>query len=121
MSDPIPTDITLRRADRVLVVDFDDGQRFELPCEYLRVYSPSAEVKGHGPGQRRTPTGKENVNIRKIEPVGNYAVCLHFDDGHNTGLYSWGTLYHLGEHFDEYWRKYLAELEELGYERKPDD
>lgn len=121
MNDPVPTDITLRSEARVLEVIFDDGRRFELPCEYLRVYSPSAEVKGHGPGQRRTPTGKENVNIHKIEPVGNYAVCLHFDDGHNTGLYSWATLYHLGLHFDEYWHKYLAELEELGYERKTNE
>lgn len=118
MKQPAPTDITLRRAERVLEVAFDDGRRFELPCEYLRVYSPSAEVKGHGPGQRRTPTGKERVNIKDIEPVGNYAVCLHFDDGHNTGLYSWETLYDLGSNFDEYWRRYLAELEELGYERK---
>lgn len=121
MAIPRPTDITLKRAKRVLVVDFDDGSRFELPCEYLRVYSPSAEVKGHGPGQRRAPVGKENVNITRIEPVGNYAVCLHFDDGHNTGLYSWETLYGLGVNFERYWQRYLEELAELGHERRPDD
>jgi len=121
MSAPIPTDITLKRDRRLLVVTFEDGTVFELPCEYLRVYSPSAEVKGHGPGQRRTPVGKEKVNITRIEPVGSYAVCLHFDDGHNTGLYSWQTLYDLGQHFERNWRRYLDELEELGYERRADD
>lgn len=118
---PQPTDITLKKSRRVLIVAFDDGQEFELPCEYLRVYSPSAEVRGHGPGQRRTPIGKEKVNVTRIEPVGNYAVCLHFDDGHNTGLYSWETLYDLGVNFDRYWRQYLDELKARGYERKTDE
>lgn len=116
-----PTDITLKRATRILVVTFEDGQVFKLPCEYLRVYSPSAEVRGHGPGQRNTPLGKEGVNIEKIEPIGNYAVCLHFDDGHNTGLYSWETLYDLGQHFDENWAKYLDELKAANYQRTTND
>ena len=91
-----PTDIRLHRASRVLEVVFDDGARFKLPCEYLRVYSPSAEVRGHGPGQEVLQVGKENVNITAVEPVGNYAVKLYFDDGHCTGIYSWDWLYKLG-------------------------
>jgi len=96
MTEPIPTEITLRRQSRVLEVAFDDGQRFALPFEYLRVHSPSAEVRGHGPGQEVLVLGKENVGILAVEPVGQYAVKLVFDDGHDTGLYMWKYLYELG-------------------------
>src|SRR5213079_32108 len=95
MSDPVATEIRLRRASRVLEVSFSDGSRFELPFEYLRVHSPSAEVKGHGPGQEVLVLGKENVGIRAVEPVGQYAVKLVFDDGHDTGLYTWNYLHEL--------------------------
>ena len=87
-----PTEITLHQQSKVLEIAFDDGTRFELPCEYLRVYSPSAEVRGHGPGQEVLQVGKENVNITAIEPVGHYAVKLYFNDGHNTGIYTWDYL-----------------------------
>ena len=113
-----PTDIVLHQASRALEVAFDDGQRFRLPCEYLRVYSPSAEVRGHGPGQGTLQLGKEQVNIQDVEAVGNYAVRLVFDDGHNTGLYTWDYLYQLGAHFDAKWRTYLDELEAAGHSRK---
>ena len=118
---PKPTEINLHQKSRVLEIAFDDGQRFDLPCEYLRVYSPSAEVRGHGPGQGVLQLGKEDVNITKIEPVGTYAVLLHFDDEHNTGIYSWDTLYDLGTHYDQYWQDYLARAKEAGYERKQPD
>jgi DUF971 family protein len=114
---PYPTDIRLRRASRALEVAFDDGTRFTLPCEYLRVYSPSAEVRGHGPGQEVLQVGKENVNITAVEPVGNYAVKLYFDDGHNTGIYSWDWLYKLGAQQEAKWREYLQRLAEAGYQR----
>jgi DUF971 family protein len=96
MSEPIPTEITLRTRSRVLEIAFDNGQRFALPFEYLRVHSPSAEVKGHGPGQEVLVLGKENVRIKAVDPVGQYAVKLIFDDGHDTGLYMWKYLYELG-------------------------
>jgi len=118
MTNPVPTELNLHRLSRVLEISFDDGANYKLPAEYLRVYSPSAEVMGHGPGQRKVPIGKENVNIDRIEPVGNYAVVLYFDDEHNTGIYSWETLYNLGKHFDELWEDYLGELKEAGYQRK---
>ncbi len=118
MSHPTVTEINLHRVSRVLELSFDDGSNFKLPAEYLRVFSPSAEVMGHGPGQRKVPLGKEKVNIDQIEPVGNYAVVLHFDDEHNTGIYSWETLYNLGKHYDDLWQQYLGELEEAGYKRK---
>lgn len=114
-----PTAINLRTRSRLLHIEFSDGASFDLPCEYLRVYSPSAEVKGHGPGQAVLQTGKENVNISEIEPVGNYAVKLHFDDGHDTGLYSWEYLYELGSNRDRYWQDYLDALEKSGYRRQP--
>jgi DUF971 family protein len=114
----VPTELNLHRQSRVLEITFDDGAHFNLPCEYLRVFSPSAEVQGHGPGQRVLQTGKEGVNIDRIEPVGNYAVCLHFDDEHNTGIYSWDTLYQLGLNHEENWREYLEELKAAGYQRK---
>ena len=116
---PRPTDIKLHQKSRMLDVTFDDGRHFELPCEYLRVYSPSAEVRGHGPGQEVLQTGKEHVNIDAIEPVGTYAVVLKFDDGHDTGIYSWDTLYDLGENKSAYWASYLRRLGEAGHQRKP--
>jgi DUF971 family protein len=115
---PRPTDIKLHQKSRTLEISFDDGATFQLPCEYLRVYSPSAEVRGHGPGQEVLQVGKEDVNITNIEPVGNYAIKLEFDDGHNTGLYSWETLYELGANQDELWQDYLRKLEEAGHKRK---
>ena len=99
-NNPKPTDINLHQASRVLEITFNDGSRFELPVEYLRVYSPSAEVQGHGPGQGVLQIGKQDVNIEKIEQVGNYAVQLSFDDNHDTGIYSWDTLYNLGKNFN---------------------
>ncbi|HEX2241664.1 MAG TPA: DUF971 domain-containing protein [Gammaproteobacteria bacterium] len=115
---PVPTEITLHQQSRILEIRFDDGERFELPCEILRVYSPSAEVKGHGPGQGVLPIGKERVNITAIESVGNYAVKLIFDDGHATGIYSWGYLYDLGKRLDRYWMDYLDALKQVGYQRR---
>ena len=114
-----PIDLKLHQKSRFLEVAFDDGTHFKLPCEYLRVYSPSAEVRGHGPGQEVLQVGKENVNITNIEPVGNYAVCLFFDDGHNTGIYSWDWLHHLGVNQERLWAEYLGRLETAGYQRKP--
>ena len=114
---PRPVDIRLHRASHVLEVAFDTGETFRLPCEYLRVHSPSAEVMGHGPGQRVLQLEKQHVNIDAIESVGNYAVLLRFDDGHETGIYSWPTLYDLGRNQDAYWRKYLDELAAAGHPR----
>ena len=114
---PHPTTIRLLTRSRALHVDYDDGQGFDLPFEYLRVYSPSAEVKGHGPGQSVLQTGKEDVNIVEVTPVGNYAVKLHFDDGHDTGIYSWDYLYDLGRHRQRYWQDYLDRLTQAGYQR----
>src|SRR5512138_421372 len=108
MSDPVPAEIKLRKASRVLEVSFEDGSRFQLPFEYLRVHSPSAEVKGHGPGQEVLVLGKESVGVRAIEPVGQYAVKLVFDDGHDTGLYTWKYLHELGREKEANWKKYLA-------------
>ncbi len=117
MGSPRPTDLKLHRASRALEVSFDTGETFVLPCEFLRVHSPSAEVLGHGPGQRILQVGKSAVNIEAIEPVGNYAVLLAFDDGHRTGIYSWDTLYELGSHQASYWQKYLDELAAAGASR----
>jgi DUF971 family protein len=103
---PIPTDIKLRTTSRLLEVTFDDGARYELPFEYLRVFSPSAEVKGHGGGEGVLQLGKQNVGISRLEPIGNYALRLHFDDGHNTGLYSWTLLHELGRERDANWARY---------------
>jgi DUF971 family protein len=108
MSHPTPTEIRLRKQSRLLEVTFDDGSRFELPFEYLRTHSPSAEVKGHGPGQEVLVLGKENIGVRAVEPVGQYAVKLVFDDGHDTGLYSWKYLHELGRDQEKNWRAYLA-------------
>lgn len=105
---PTPAEIKLRKASRVLEVSFDDGSCFQLPFEYLRVHSPSAEVKGHGPGQEMLVLGKENVGIRAVEPVGQYAVKLVFDDGHDTGLFTWKYLYEPGRDRETKWAHYLA-------------
>lgn len=113
-----PTEIRLRQRSRLLVVSFDDGRTFEYTHEYLRVHSPSADVKGHGPGQETLQTGKENVEILKIEPVGHYAVRLVFNDGHNTGLYTWAYLRELGENMAENWERYLDRLQATGYARE---
>jgi DUF971 family protein len=102
----------------VLEISFDDGSHYNLPCEFLRVFSPSAEVQGHGPGEGTLQVGKEEVNIDQIEPVGHYAICLHFDDEHNTGIYSWDYLHSLGEHQQALWQQYLADLEHAGHKRK---
>jgi DUF971 family protein len=110
----MPTAITLHQKSRVLEIAFSDGRSFRLPYEYLRVYSPSAEVRGHGPGQEVLQTGKRQIEIRSLEPVGSYAVQPVFSDGHSTGIYSWDYLYELGEHQEERWAEYLAKLEKAG-------
>jgi DUF971 family protein len=114
-----PTDIIFHRASHKLEVAFENGERYQLPCEYLRVESPSAEVQGHHPSQRVLVPGKKHVNINAIEPVGNYAVQLHFDDGHNTGIYSWTLLRTLGQSYAERWLAYEAELQARGLSREP--
>lgn len=116
---PIPTEIKLHQGSRVMELHFDDGARFELPYEFLRVYSPSAEVRGHGPGQEVLQVGKRDVHIAQLEQVGNYAVKPVFSDGHDSGLYSWDYLYMLGERRDELWRAYLERLEASGASREP--
>ncbi len=117
MPAPRPTDITLHRASHALEVAFDNGERFTLPCEYLRVHSPSAEVQGHGHGQQVLVPGKRDVNIDAIEPVGNYGVLLRFSDGHATGIFSWSTLYELGRDHERNWQAYLDALEANGLRR----
>jgi DUF971 family protein len=119
MAQAWPTEIRLKQDRRSLVVSFDDGDSHELAAEYLRVMSPSAEVQGHSPEQRQTVPGKKNVEIMKIEPVGNYAVKLRFDDLHDTGIYSWSYLRQLGQEREERWAEYLRELEEKGLSREP--
>jgi DUF971 family protein len=114
---PSPTEIKLHQRSRIMEISFSDGERFELPFELLRVYSPSAEVRGHGPGQEVLQTGKRGVEIVALEPVGAYAVQPRFSDGHDTGIYSWDYLYELGTHRDELWRRYLARLEAAGASR----
>jgi len=110
MANHTPTNIVLHTQSRLLEVQFEDGAQFRLPCELLRVYSPSAEVRGHGPGQGTLPVGKEGVGITAVEPIGNYAVRLEFDDGHNTGLYSWDYLYELGQNETALWDEYRNKL-----------
>ncbi|SFN39034.1 gamma-butyrobetaine hydroxylase-like domain-containing protein [Dokdonella immobilis] len=114
---PTPTQLTLHRASHALEVGFDDGEVFRLPAEYLRVNSPSAEVQGHGPGQKVLVAGKIDVAIDEIVPVGNYAVLLKFSDGHQTGIFSWETLYELGRDQAKNWAEYLAALEAAGKSR----
>ncbi|MDY6993441.1 MAG: DUF971 domain-containing protein [Pseudomonadota bacterium] len=116
---PIPTELNLHQRSKQLEVSFDDGKHFEFSCEFLRVYSPSAEVRGHGPGEEVLQVGKADVNITQIEPVGTYAVRLHFDDGHDSGLYSWDWLYYLGQNQEKLWQDYLQKLEQAGEKRAP--
>lgn len=117
---PKPTEISLHQKSRVLEITFEDGERFELSYEFLRVLSPSAEVQGHGPGQGVLQLGKEDVLINKVEPVGSYAIQPTFDDGHDTGIYSWETLYDMGKNKDRYWQDYLDRLAAAGHKRKED-
>ncbi|HET6493648.1 MAG TPA: DUF971 domain-containing protein [Burkholderiales bacterium] len=116
---PQPTEIKLHQKSRVLEIAFSDGKTFGLPCEFLRVYSPSAEVRGHGPGQEVLQTGKKNVAITKVEPVGSYAIQLTFSDGHDTGIYSWDLLYDYGMRQEEMWTHYLKRMAEAGVSREP--
>nr|PZN04116.1 MAG: 1-(5-phosphoribosyl)-5-((5-phosphoribosylamino)methylideneamino)imidazole-4-carboxamide isomerase [Pseudomonadota bacterium] len=117
---PIPTEIKLHSRSRVMEITFDDGAHFELPYEFLRVYSPSAEVRGHGPGQEILQTGKQDVDIVAVEPVGHYAIQPRFSDGHDTGIYSWEYLYEIGKRRDELWQDYLVRLQQAGASRKAD-
>ena len=118
---PKPTEISLHKKSRILEITYEDGEHFELSCEFLRVHSPSAEVQGHGPGQGVLQLGKEDVVINRIDPVGSYAIQPAFDDGHDTGIYSWETLYDLGKNKDKYWQEYLDKLEAAGHKRKQAD
>jgi DUF971 family protein len=114
-----PTEITVKRKTRMLEVAWADGTRYALPFEYLRVHSPSAEIRGHGGGEGKLELAKESVQVTRVEPIGMYAVRLHFDDGHNSGLFSWDYLRELGLEYDRKWARYLERCEKLGYERKP--
>ena len=116
---PQPTEIKLHQKSRVLEISFEDGKSFRLPYEFLRVHSPSAEVRGHGPGQEVLQTGKKEVDIARAEPVGSYAIQLCFSDGHETGIYSWDLLYQLGEEQEPMWRHYLERMEQAGASREP--
>ena len=116
---PQPTEIKLHQKSRLMELVFSDGSRFELSYELLRVYSPSAEVRGHGPGQEVLQVGKRDVDITALEPVGSYAVQPTFSDGHSTGIYSWDYLYWLGQNRDTLWQQYLERLEEAGASREP--
>ncbi|HEU4643935.1 MAG TPA: DUF971 domain-containing protein [Burkholderiales bacterium] len=114
---PTPTEIRLHQTSRVLEIAFDDGRSFRLPYEYLRVFSPSAEVRGHGPGQEVLQVGKREIGIRQVEPVGSYAIQPTFSDGHATGIYSWDYLYQLGLEQDTRWAAYLKQIEAAGASR----
>lgn len=114
-----PEEIKLRKDDKRLDVSFDDGKRFSFPAEYLRVESPSAEVQGHSPSQKQTVAGRRHVGIMKLEPVGNYAMRILFDDLHDTGIYSWQYLYELGIEYEDRWDRYLKDLEAKGLSREP--
>lgn len=118
MDAPQPTEIKLHQKSRVLEISFEDGKTFRLPFEFLRVHSPSAEVRGHGPGQEVLQAGKKNVDITDVEPVGSYALQLHFSDGHNTGIYSWDLLYQFGEHQETMWSEYLERMKQAGASRE---
>ena len=115
---PSPTEIKLHKQSKLLELSFADGKTFRLPCEFLRVHSPSAEVRGHGPGQEVLQVGKKGVDITHIEPVGSYAILLVFSDGHDTGIYSWDLLYNFGLHQDEMWQHYLQRMQEAGADRE---
>jgi DUF971 family protein len=116
---PWPVELRLKRAEKRLEIEFDDGRKFGLPAEYLRVESPSAEVQGHGPGEKVIVAERAHVGILELEPVGNYAVRIKFDDLHDTGIYSWDYLYRLGVEYDKRWREYLAALKARGLSREP--
>ena len=118
MPEPIPTKIDYHQKSRILEITFDDQSTFNFSCEFLRVYSPSAEVRGHGPGEEKLQLNKENVTINNIEPVGNYAIKLVFSDKHDSGLYSWDLLYDYGKNQDKLWQSYLTKLEKAGHSRK---
>ncbi len=118
-ANPWPTELRLRKDRKTLTVAFDDGETFDLPAEYLRVCSPSAEVQGHSPSERRTVAGKENVQILEVHPIGNYAVRLVFDDMHSTGIFSWDYLFALGRNREENWGRYLADLAAKKLSRAP--
>jgi len=118
-STPVPTEIKLHQVSRRLEIAFDNGTRFELPYEFLRVYSPSTEVRGCGPGQAVLQVGKQNIEIKGIEPVGSYVVQLTFSDGHDTGFYSWDYLYELGENHAELWALYMSRMEAASASREP--
>jgi len=119
MTIPWPTELRLRNGRKILSVVFDNGESFDLPAEYLRVRSPSAEVQGHSPAERRVVAGKRDVQILEVHPVGNYAVRLVFDDLHSTGIFSWDYLSELGRNREPYWREYLAELKDKNLTREP--
>jgi DUF971 family protein len=119
MTSPWPTELRLRKDRKALVVTFDDGESYELAAEYLRVRSPSAEVQGHSPSERRIVSGKQDVQILEVHPVGNYAVRLVFDDMHSTGIFSWDYLFELGRNREQYWRDYLDELAGKNLSRAP--
>jgi DUF971 family protein len=118
VSERVATGITLHQKSRILEIEFSDGRKFRLPYEFLRVYSPSAEVRGHGPGQEVLQVGKRTIGIRALEPVGSYAVQPQFSDGHNTGIYSWDYLYELGENQEKLWSQYLQKLSAAGASRE---
>jgi len=115
---PMPTEINLHQKSRELEIAFDDGNRFHFSSEFLRVYSPSAEVRGHAPGEETLQLGKENVNIKTLEPVGSYAVKIVFTDGHDSGIYSWDLFYDYGQNQEKMWQDYLQKLKDAGHERK---
>jgi DUF971 family protein len=117
---PIPSEIKLHQKSRLLELSYENGEHYTLDFEYLRVFTPSAEARGHGPGQETLQTGKRNVNVERIEPVGSYAVRLVFSDGHDSGLYSWDLLHNLGKHHDELWADYLKQIEGQGLSRDID-
>ena len=116
---PVPTEIKLHQTSRVLEIAYSDGRAFKLPYEFLRVYSPSAEVRGHGPGQETLQVGKRDVTIAAVEPVGHYAIQPRFSDGHDSGIYSWDYLYELGANHDDLWQRYLDRLATAGASRDP--
>jgi DUF971 family protein len=117
---PIPSEIKLHQKSRLLEIAYENGENYKLAFEYLRVYTPSAEARGHGPGQETLQTGKRDVVLERIEPVGTYALRLVFSDGHDSGLYSWDLLHNLGKHHDELWPAYLEQIEAQGLSRDVD-
>ena len=117
--EPWPVELRINRAEKHLAITFDNGDSFQLPAELLRVESPSAEVQGHGPGQKTTVAGRRHVGIMDVEPIGNYAIKIKFDDMHDTGIFSWRYLHHLGKEQDQLWQAYLAALDDQGLSRDP--